>query len=109
MLQLTRAATIHGLSLSSFRCAYQAKVMNTLLHISKTIVVRTVRIDPPPMGKRGHTSPPVNVVARHSHASWSSCQGCAHTPLASGQAAHEHRWVSVTSHPTKKTAAGQTW
>src|SRR5690625_7699697 len=32
---------IHTLSLSSFRCAYQAKVMKTLLQTSKTMVART--------------------------------------------------------------------
>ncbi|CSC18803.1 Uncharacterised protein [Vibrio cholerae] len=35
MPQLTNAAIIHGLLFSSLRCAYQAKVINTLLQISR--------------------------------------------------------------------------
>src|SRR5690606_27389524 len=37
--QLIRAAMIQGLSARFFRWAYQAKVMNTLLQISSTMVI----------------------------------------------------------------------
>src|SRR5690606_4865329 len=42
--QLATAATIHGLALSSFRWAYQAKVMNTLLRVSMRMVRPTSRM-----------------------------------------------------------------
>src|SRR5688500_9860217 len=38
MPQLTSAATNHGLSPSSLRCAYHANVMNTLLSVSRVRV-----------------------------------------------------------------------
>jgi hypothetical protein len=44
MPQLRSAATIHGLWLSSFRCAYQAKVMKTLLRVRRSTVVRIARM-----------------------------------------------------------------
>ena len=43
MPQLTSAATIHGLWLSSFRCAYQANVMKTLLKPSSKTVSAMLR------------------------------------------------------------------
>src|SRR4051812_22583227 len=45
MPQLTSAATIQGLCPSSLRCAYQAKVMNTLLKDSSPTVISTLRMN----------------------------------------------------------------
>ena len=44
MPQLTSAATIHGRPLSSFKCAYHANVMKTLLSERSTIVKPMLRM-----------------------------------------------------------------
>ena len=51
MPQLTSAATIHGLPLSSFRCAYQANVMKTLLKLNNRIVSAILLMAQDPVGR----------------------------------------------------------
>jgi hypothetical protein len=48
---------VYGLLLSSFKCAYHAKVINTLLQVGSPIVVIVACIEPSPGSKRARNYP----------------------------------------------------